>query len=184
VKTQRSRSDWIEAALTALADQGEPGLAVEPLAAALGVTKGSFYWHFADREALLAALLAAFEARGADEVIAALAAVEDAAERLARLFTVAFGDGRGLRAERALLGMQHPLVRSAVARVHGKRRAFLEASFADLGCSRERARHFAATTYAAYLGAVTLADEAPWADDRARRAWVEHLVALVLSAAR
>ena len=46
---------WEEAALAALETQGVAGVAIEPLARALGVTKGSFYWHFVDRAALLQA---------------------------------------------------------------------------------------------------------------------------------
>jgi AcrR family transcriptional regulator len=49
---------WIEAALETLADGGIEAVRVEPLAEALAVTKGSFYWHFADRRALLDALFA------------------------------------------------------------------------------------------------------------------------------
>ena len=52
--TRLSSADWEGAALDSLAEHGLAGLAVEPLARQLGVTKGSFYWHFADREALLA----------------------------------------------------------------------------------------------------------------------------------
>jgi AcrR family transcriptional regulator len=48
---------WIEAALEALADGGLEAVRVEPLAKALAVTKGSFYWHFADRRALIDAML-------------------------------------------------------------------------------------------------------------------------------
>jgi AcrR family transcriptional regulator len=51
---------WIEAALDALADGGVEAVRVEPLAKALKVTKGSFYWHFADRRALIDAMLASW----------------------------------------------------------------------------------------------------------------------------
>ena len=51
---------WIEAALEALADGGVEAVRVEPLAKALDVTKGSFYWHFADRRALIDAMLASW----------------------------------------------------------------------------------------------------------------------------
>ena len=51
------REAWIKAAITILADQGAAGLRVEVLAKRLGVTKGSFYWHFRDRRDLLDAVL-------------------------------------------------------------------------------------------------------------------------------
>src|SRR3954449_5662571 len=48
---------WIAAAFDALAEGGVDAVRVEPLAKALGITKGSFYWHFADRRTLLDAML-------------------------------------------------------------------------------------------------------------------------------
>ena len=48
---------WIAAAFDVLAEGGIDAVRVEPLAKALGITKGSFYWHFADRRALLDAML-------------------------------------------------------------------------------------------------------------------------------
>ena len=52
-----AREDWIHAAYRTLAQQGWRALNVEALAKHLGVTKGSFYWHFKDRDALLDAVL-------------------------------------------------------------------------------------------------------------------------------
>ena len=51
------REAWIDAATTTLAEHGVAGVRVEALAKRLGVTKGSFYWHFRDRQALLDAVL-------------------------------------------------------------------------------------------------------------------------------
>src|SRR5262245_37612778 len=48
---------WIAAAFEALAAGGIDAVRVEPLAKALDITKGSFYWHFADRRALIDAML-------------------------------------------------------------------------------------------------------------------------------
>jgi len=57
-RTQLDREHWIEAAIDVLAREGVAGLRVEVLAKHCGVTKGSFYWHFKDKQALLEALLA------------------------------------------------------------------------------------------------------------------------------
>ena len=51
--TRTPRSSWIDAGLRALAAGGPDAVRIEPLARALGVTKGGFYWHFDDRWALL-----------------------------------------------------------------------------------------------------------------------------------
>lgn len=52
------REAWIKAASDTLAEHGVAGLRVETLAKKLGVTKGSFYWHFKDRRDLQDAVLA------------------------------------------------------------------------------------------------------------------------------
>src|SRR5262245_9594305 len=57
----RSRDDWMRAARLALLHRGRDGVRVEPLARFLGVTKGSFYWHFRDRRELMEALLREWE---------------------------------------------------------------------------------------------------------------------------
>ena len=57
----RTQADWLRAARLALLQRGPDGVRVEPLARALGVTKGSFYWHFKDRRGLLEALLREWE---------------------------------------------------------------------------------------------------------------------------
>jgi len=62
-KSKATRLDaaaWVAAAFDALADGGIDAVRVEPLAKALDITKGSFYWHFADRRALLDAMLEAW----------------------------------------------------------------------------------------------------------------------------
>ena len=64
------RSAWIEAGLSALAAGGPDAVRIEALARTLGVTKGSFYWHFDGRQALLDGVLDAWERVSVDEVIA------------------------------------------------------------------------------------------------------------------
>lgn len=59
--TRLSKADWLKAARLALLHNGPDGVRVEPLARDLGVTKGSFYWHFTDRNDLLGALLKEWE---------------------------------------------------------------------------------------------------------------------------
>jgi AcrR family transcriptional regulator len=63
------RTTWISAGLAALAAGGPEAVRIEPLANALGVTRGGFYWHFEDRVALLEAMLDSWERQGIDEVI-------------------------------------------------------------------------------------------------------------------
>src|SRR5690242_9998004 len=70
-KLERSRlsaGDWEQAALDVIAEQGVAAVTVESLARQLGVTKGSFYWHFPTREALLKAALERWERQDIDNV--------------------------------------------------------------------------------------------------------------------
>ena len=63
-----SPSKWIEQGLRALAAGGPDAVRIEPLARALGVTRGGFYWHFHDRRALLDAMLDTWERTTTEEV--------------------------------------------------------------------------------------------------------------------
>jgi AcrR family transcriptional regulator len=67
--TRTPRSSWIDAGLRALAAGGPDAVRIEPLAHALGVTRGGFYWHFQDRRALLEEMLDTWERRSTDEVL-------------------------------------------------------------------------------------------------------------------
>jgi len=64
------RSAWVEAALQALSAGGPDAVRVEALAASLGVSKGGFYWHFEDRQALLDEMLDGWERAVVEDVIA------------------------------------------------------------------------------------------------------------------
>jgi len=67
--TRTPRSRWIEEGLRALAAGGPDAVRVEALAQALGVTKGGFYGHFADRNALLEEMLDTWERKAIEEVL-------------------------------------------------------------------------------------------------------------------
>jgi AcrR family transcriptional regulator len=71
--TRTPRGRWVEEGLRALADGGPDAVRVEALAKRLGVTKGGFYGHFADRDALLDAMLDVWERESTDEVLARIA---------------------------------------------------------------------------------------------------------------
>ena len=67
--TRTPRSSGIDAGLRALAAGGPDAVRIEPLAQELGVTRGGFYWHFEDRQALLEEMLDTWELRSTDEVL-------------------------------------------------------------------------------------------------------------------
>ena len=85
--TRVPRGRWIEQGLRALAAGGPDSVRIEPLAQALGVTRGGFYWQFADRGALLDAMLDTWERVTTEDVVERLAQEGGgAAAKLRRLF--------------------------------------------------------------------------------------------------
>ena len=68
-KVRTPRSAWVDAALQALSAGGPDAVRIEALAVSLGVSKGGFYWHFTDRQALLEEMLDTWENAMVDNVI-------------------------------------------------------------------------------------------------------------------
>ena len=159
-----SREDWIAAALAALTAGGPAAVAVEPLAARLGVTKGSFYWHFGGRDELLVAVLARWELESTDDLIGELHDVADPRRRLAEWA------GRVLRSDKALLVALHaaaddPIVAPVLRRVTRRRVEFLAELLREAGVTPAAASRRAQLLYSADLGlyqvAGALSDERP-----------------------
>jgi AcrR family transcriptional regulator len=170
-------TEWAEAALFELGRVGLEGLAVEPLARRLGVTKGSFYWHFKDRRALLIAALERWEQLGTDAVIASLASEPDPRARLRALLQVAMGDK--LHIEVAILaGSEDPIARPIVRRVVTRRLDYLIELYAQIGLPPAQARTFGLHALSAYLGVQHLIRTVPRELSAQTRAeYTAHLVA-------
>lgn len=150
-----SKEDWVRAALFAIADGGTAAVAVEPLAARLGATKGSFYWHFSNREQLIAEALELWEREGTDDVIAELAPVSGPVERLRRLLEIAIGyeddDAAGQADVGLLAAANDPVVGPVLSRVADKRLDFLERIFREIGFATGESRQRARIAYGAFL---------------------------------
>ena len=162
-KARLSRDDWERAALDAIGKGGIGAVAVEPLAAALGVTKGSFYAHFPSRDALIEATLRRWE-HSHGESLAELAEIADPAERLERvmLAAISFSQSGAPSVHRRLLGeLGDERVRAAVARMDMARVARLTATYRELGFAPRQAERRARLAYATYVGLLQMADDAP-----------------------
>ncbi len=153
--TRLSAQDWVNAALVATAEGGLAAVAVEPLARALGATKGSFYWHFPTRESLVEATLLAWEAGETTAVAELLAPLPDAATRLRVLMGAALGDRPGARVEAALLADAGvPQVQAVLDRATRSRTNYLRRLFEELRVDAPAQR--ATTAFALYLGLLHL----------------------------
>jgi AcrR family transcriptional regulator len=87
------RQDWVKMGLAVLAESGVEAVRVEPLAKRMRVTKGSFYWHFKDRNDLLEALLAEWVEIDTHSIIERVNQIDaDPKTKLLRLFELAIAD--------------------------------------------------------------------------------------------
>jgi AcrR family transcriptional regulator len=155
-------ADWAEAALQLIAEAGLGALTVDALAARLGVTKGSFYWHFKGRSGLLAAALDRWEQRATAEAITGLSAVADPRQRLYLMLHAATQTPRSRSLYAALAeAAEDPIVRRVLNRVASARIDYLEACYRQLGLAQPHAKAKAVFAYAAYRGLLQLAHEAP-----------------------
>ena len=179
-----SGADWERGALEMMAEEGVGALAVEALARRLGVTKGSFYWHFKNREALLQAALNRWEADDDGELQQHIGAAGDPPrQRLGALFRWVSGEAQAHRIYAALLqALDHPLVQPTMTRVSRRRMDFLETAFREAGLAPDAARHRARLTYAAYVGflQLNLTLELPHLSHEQYEAYVEHVIATLV----
>lgn len=183
VETTRRRrlspEDWTEAALDAIGEVGLAGVAVEPLAARLGATKGSFYWHFRDQRALVEAALERWEQERTEAVIAEADGEPDPTGRMRRLFDLTLGIGRADRVELALLAnVEDPVVAPVLRRVTDRRIGYVASLYEQLGLEPTDARGWASIAVSVHLGQVQLAHAAPEALPRDGEPWERHLARL------
>ena len=186
--------DWVGAARAAMAEGGIEAVAVEPLARRLGVTKGSFYWHFKDRRALLEATLERWEEESTEARISASRRISDPRERLIRLGEEVFGDapldgdepGKVLLERGVELAISDAaddaIVRQFLRRVTAHRIGYLEECFRELGLPKEEAWYRALLAYAAHAGTVRLLRDAPDLTPRGKdyESYRRHLLSTLL----
>lgn len=163
---------WIAGALEMLADGGIDAVRVEPLAKALGVTKGSFYWHFADRRALLDAMLAQWS-EGRIAAIRQQADRRDTPEALLRHLAALYTrhtNPRGLAIEiaiRSLARTDKPAAKAVKAVDEGRLKQ-VAALFGGLGWKPVDAQARALLFYSYLFGESLLDTRAVAAQTRAR----------------
>ena len=145
--------------MAALAAGGPDAVRIEALAKELGVSKGGFYWHFEDREALLAETFDAWERAMIDDVIVTVeGASEDPRARLRRLFEMASG-AKGLFAVELALrdwSRRDRAIAKRLRRVDDRRMEFLRLLFGQF-CSEEDAAARAMLAYTLFIGSYFVA---------------------------
>jgi AcrR family transcriptional regulator len=155
-KARTPRGAWIEAALRALAEGGPSAVRVEALAKDLGVSKGGFYWHFDDRQALIEETLDSWEKSGTEDVIATVDEGDDEPQaKLRRLFELAPTAKDLFAVELALRdwARRDPEVAARLRRVDTRRLAYLRSLFAQFLEDEEDVEARAMLAYSLFVGA-------------------------------
>ena len=144
-----NRKDWIDGAIILLAEDNVEALRIDVLARRLGVTKGSFYWHFKNREALLDAVLEAWREQMTTGIASFINNFPGTPlGRLSRLMRIAISprpDVPGGPFELTLRdwARRDAKVDQVVKEVDSKRLEFLKGLYLDAGMSRTDAEMYA-----------------------------------------
>ena len=151
---QLTAKNWLDQGLKTLAESGFTALKADPLAKAMGVSRGSFYWHFADIAAFHAAILAHWRELAAERVIANLEADAGHENPLPLLLRRAFGARRALEKAVRSWAALDPLAQGAVQAIDRRRLSYIESLLKASGVPSGTARARAQILYWAFLGYV------------------------------
>ena len=149
---QLSAGDWLRQGIRTLARDGFTALKAEPLAKAMGVSRGSFYWHFADVEAFHAEILKYWREIAVERIIADVEAAAGKNDALPLLLHRVFGERRALENAVRRWALVDPAARAAVNAIDRRRLSYVEGLLRNLGLSRDVASARARILYWAYLG--------------------------------
>lgn len=178
--------DWVIEGLRTLAAVGIEGVKVERLATAMGISKGPFYWRFANRAELLDAMLATWRKEFTAQLIEQSASLAMPRARLETLLeNVLVATWRGTevaRVEGAIRAWaaQDPMAGRVVREVDRLRVSYLVDELGLMGIEADKAETMAKGIYLALLGLYTTRQYTPeLADDAALRAlvavWLDHI---------
>ena len=178
-----SAGDWEQQALILIAQKGIRAVAVESLARHMGVTKGSFYWHFPNRDALLEQSLLRWEKHDAHNLQVALGEIDDPRERLRSFFRRSGREQLTHDVYRSLCtAADHPHVEPVLERVAARRMKHIQNAFVEIGFEDSEAAHRARLTYSAYLGFLQLQrqHQAPALSSEEFEAYMTHVIATLI----
>jgi AcrR family transcriptional regulator len=149
---QLSAKDWLDQGLRTLAKSGFTALKAEPLAKAMGMSRGSFYWHFADIGAYHAAILKHWREVAAEQIIAGLEAAPKNENPLPLLLRQAFGGKPALENAIRIWATVDPTARAAVQAIDRRRLGYVENLLKQAGLTPDLAGARAQILYWAFLG--------------------------------
>jgi AcrR family transcriptional regulator len=184
-RTTLSAADWERAALDLIAELGMQALAIEPLARRMGITKGSFYWHFSSREALLERALLRWEEHDSRNLNTSLGEIDHPRDRLISFFRRVGKEKLTHEVFSELCSAAaHPQVEPVLERVANRRMAHLSVAYEELGMAADKARHQARLTYSVYLGFLQLQkqQQTPSLSSEEFEEYIDHVIETLIPA--
>jgi AcrR family transcriptional regulator len=145
--------DWIDFALTMLAREGFQALKADVLARKLGVSRGSFYWHFTDLRDFHGRVIAHWRRTATDAIIADLERQDAREARLEVLLRRAFGHGARMEIRMRNWADENAAAARALGEIDRQRRGYIEKLLRQAGVAPSAAATRAEVLYWAYLGA-------------------------------
>jgi AcrR family transcriptional regulator len=145
--------DWIGFALKTLAREGSAALKADVLARRLGVSRGSFYWHFTDLDDFHARVIARWKHAATEAIITDIERYGAPEERLDALLRHAFGRGSSLEVRVRTWADSNAEAARAVSEIDRRRREYIERMLLEAGVESSAAATRAQLLYWAYLGA-------------------------------
>lgn len=185
-KTQLTPTDWIVAATHILVDKSIDAVRVDVLAKLLQVTRGSFYWHFKDRNDLLERLLTAWRDAATEQIIRRFDDSGQSADQLITGLLSLPSRGRAARDSASVelairaWARRDDMARQAVDLVDAQRLSYIQRCFEQLGFAPEDAQPRAFTLYSFMIGESLL--RAQGTDDQ-RMKWRNFVERTVLAGA-
>ena len=173
---------WIAAATEVLVDHGIDQVRVDVLASELQVTRGSFYWHFRDREDLLRQVLQSWRDRATEQLTARLKqAGGDARAKLREVLSLPSRGRAATRAARIELALRawarhDAMARHAVDEADAQRIGYITGLFEACGFVPAEAQQRAFLVYDYLLGESQIGVVGSTIERSARRRFVERLL--------
>ena len=149
----------------------------------MGVTKGSFYWHFPGRESLLERALLRWEEHDERNLSKSLGEIDHPRDRLVSFFRRVGREKLTHEVYSELCAAAgHPQVEPVLERVAERRMEHLSAAFEELGLDAVTARHQARLTYSVYLGFLQLQrqHQTPSLSSEEFDAYIEHVISTLI----
>jgi len=154
VMTERlTAQDWIDFALKTLAHEGFAALKADVLARKLGITRGSFYWHFNDLQAFQARVIEHWKQAATEAIIVDIERYESPERRMDALLRHAFGHGASLEIHMRTWAASNADAARAVGDIDRRRKSYIEDLLVEAGVPPTLATTRAQLVYWTYLGA-------------------------------